>query len=223
MIMIRFLLCLLALMMIQGCGLFEFRSCDGDSGNYGKSIKIATYYSFSKYHLNTDEIFNSANNKTEYRSSYVYFKRQLELHNDSTFIYTRIWEHYSDSSHKEVVVDTMEYMSGSFRIRPVDGEKWNSFVLSSDSIFTRWDIQRDEKYEYHLIIDEQYHSERYIANEDSILLNVDLNDSCFTLAEWYQESDDISFSCIEPYKLITQVYCANSLMRDSSIVGIVEE
>jgi len=122
-----------------------------------------------------------------------------------------------------VVVDTMEYMSGSFRIRPVDGEKWNSFVLSSDSIFTRWDIQRDEKYEYHLIIDEQYYSERYIANEDSILLNVDLNDSCFTLALWYQEPDDISFSCIDPYKSITQVYCANSLMRDSSIVDIVEE
>ena len=73
--MIRFLLCVLALMTVSGCGLFDFRSCDGDS----------------------------------------------------TFIYTRIWEHYSDSSHKEVVVDTMEYMSGSFRIRPVDGEKWNSF------------------------------------------------------------------------------------------------
>ena len=219
-------------MIILGCSLIDFYdNCDGSTGNYGKEVGINKYYSFREYHLYVEEKFNTSKNKMEYFSHHVFFKENLELRDDSTFFYTQIWEHFSDSNSKEIIADTMEYMSGTFSIRPVNEKKWHSFVLKSDSLFFRWRFAKENydlrdghykyTYTYNLIIDEKYHSEPFIAQHDSILLNVDLQDSCFTLAEWYQEPDDISFSCSDPYISKTRTFCANSSYKDSSIVGVV--
>lgn len=211
-------------MLIIGCSETESsKRCEGDDGNYESIVKINKYYSFNKYHLYIEEEFDNSKNKTEYHSYDVYFKEILELIDDSTFKYNAIWAHYSDSNKKEIVSDTVEYMSGTFAIRPVDGEKWHSFVLKSDSIFIRWSTSKKKNDVSHLIIDEQYFSDPFIANEDSVLLNVDLQDSCFTLAHWYQEPDDISFSCSDPYASTSRIFCANATMKDSSIVGVVKE
>ena len=80
-----------------------------------------------------------------------------------------------------------------------------------------------DTYTYNLVIDEQYRSEPFSAQYDSVLLNVDLQDSCFTLASWYQEPDDMPFSCSDPYAVIERIFCANTAMKDSSIVGIIKE
>lgn len=209
-------------MIILGCSLIDFYdNCDGSTGNYGKEVGINKYYSFREYHLYVEEKFNTSKKQMEYFSHHVFFKENLELRDDSTFFYTQIWEHFSDSNSKEIIADTMEYMSGSYYIMPVEGERWHKFLLKTDSIFIKWRIQRNDKGVGSLIIDEQYHSEPFIAQHDSILLNVDLQDSCFTLAEWYQEPDDISFSCSDPYISKTRTFCANSSYKDSSIVGVV--
>ena len=216
--------------IISGCSALEDLDCSGDSGNYKNEVDANTYFSFEKHQF-SDEVFNYEKNKTEYQTYSVYFKKILELFDDSTFMYSTIWEHYSDSNNIEIVVDTVEYMSGTFSIRPVNEKKWHSFVLKSDSLFFRWRFAKENydlrdghykyTYTYNLIIDEKYHSEPFIAQHDSILLNVDLQDSCFTLAEWYQEPDDISFSCSDPYISKTRTFCANSSYKDSSIVGVV--
>lgn len=214
---------------LEGCSaLDDFADCSGDSGNYEKDVNANTYYSFKK-HKFENSVFNYDKNKTEYQIYDVFFKEILELFDDSTFTYNTIWEHYSDSSNAKIVVDTVEYMSGTFSIRPVDGKKWHSFVLKSDSLFIRWNLLRDnnylyaDTYTYNLVIDEQYRSSAFSAQYDSVLLNVDLQDSCFTLASWYQEPDDMPFSCSAPYAVIERIFCANTVMKDSSIVGVISK
>lgn len=219
-------------MIICGCNALEGIDCSGDSGNYKKDVDANTYYLLKKHEL-SNKVFNYEKNKTEYQNYKFYFKEILELFDDSSFMYNMVWEHYSDSSNTKIVVDTMEYMSGTFSIRPVDGKKWHSFVLKSDSLFIRWSFVKDNynlrdghylyEYTYKIIIDEKYHSEPFIVWHDSVLLNVDLQDSCFTLADWYQEPDDITFSCSDPYASTSRIFCANTAMRDSSIVGIIKE
>lgn len=214
---LKYLIAFTVLLSITGCGMFGGADCSGDSGNYGKDVKIGTYYSFRERHVNVDAVYNNQEHKEEYHSYSAYFKERLELRDDSTFSYCQLWEHYSDSNKSNVNVDTIEYMSGSYHIRSVAGEKWNSLILVSDSIYERNLVKARNTF----IIAKGYNVEPYTVNSDSILLNVDLRDSCFSLAS-YAEPDDLS-SCRDPYVSTSRVFCANTAMRDSSIVDVVEE
>ena len=209
-------------MFFCGCeSIYTNTDCDGDTGNYKKDIDFGDYYYFREYNINTEKIYDSQENKYFYHSNSVFFKEHLNLRKDSSFYYDATWVHYVDSNKNDLIIDTMEYMSGIFHIRPNKKEKWHSFILESDSIFTRWDILQEKKYEWHLVIDEEYQSLPYSANGDTILLNVDTKDSCFTLSEWHQDATDITFACQDSYIKKSRIFCANKSIKDSSIVDVI--
>ena len=203
----------------------SFIDCSGDNGNYKTNVMFGDYYYFRKYHIRVDKIFDKQTNEYNYISNDVFFKEHLKLKKDSTFSYHVIWEHYKDSNKQTTIIDTIEYMHGTFRIQPVENKSWHSFILESDTLFTKW--KQDPKWEgnpnKNIVILDEYETINFDVNRDSILLNVGEKDSCFTLAKWDREIDQEPFYCPVPYKIISRKFCASSTYKDSSVIGVISE
>ena len=92
-----------------------------------------------------------------------------------------------------------------------------SFVFTVDSTMKRWKKNEKNEIEKTISISTMYGAE---VNDDSLLLNVTVKDTCFVLASL--QMDD--FYCTEKhYFSSSRKFCANSSIRDSSIVDIVKE
>lgn len=92
-----------------------------------------------------------------------------------------------DSSFKLIEIengkDTVSNVEGTFAIRPVKGEKWHSFVLNE------------------------------VANRDTVLLDVQKKDSCFSLG--FYNKPDTFLHCSDFYKTESKLFCATAAFRDS--------
>ncbi len=202
------LLLFFCMIIISGCSTKEFNeSCSSDIGNFGHDVVLTKYYAFDSYFF--DGIYKKNTTLTFSAMSKVI----LDLRKDSIF--------------SKIVVDslndTLEIQNGHFSIHKMPSNDWvkenevYSFVFTVDSTMKRWKKNEKNEIEKTISISTMYGAE---VNDDSLLLDVAVKDTCFVLASL--QMDD--FYCTEKhYFSSSRKFCANLSMRDSSIVGIVEE
>lgn len=201
----------LSLAAVLLCACSEWFECD-ESGNFGRKIPMVSHFRFSM-----DLIYQADPSSGHSRAfGKFYAKERLDLFEDSSFSFVRVWERFEDSSKTKLLLDTLERVTGVFRIRRTYFRKWHSFVLEGDSVRKR-DFFVTEGGN---VVVGDFFAEPYEVNADSILLDVDDVDSCFTLAMWVRDDGDIGPSCSEPYKQTSRIFCANAELRDSARVGM---
>lgn len=218
--------------MFVGCGLFDGPSCESEgrtnaSGNYDFNIPLEeTYYSFDRSHIRNVWILKKGQYKGDPNDSlykeYIETKQTLLLKEDSSFLLLKTWVHPSDDSLK-TIFDTLEFQKGKFTIRDVPAKKWSSLVLNADSGFSK-SIDTTGGI---ISLSEPSEFKNFLPPADSIILNVDFRDSCFSLAFWHQDSevyatdDDDLLTC--SYTEKSRTFCANHIYRDSLTTGVITE
>lgn len=204
----KVLLLFFSMFFVFGCSSEEFNAgCSSDSGNFGHDVALTKYYTFDWY------FFDGVYKKGTTLTFSVMSKVLLDLQKDSVFTKLVV----------DSLNDTLEIQKGHFSIHKMPYNNWvkeneaYSFVLTVDSTMRKW--RKTEKNEIEKIdsISRSYKSE---ANNDSLLLDVSAKDSCFVLADL--EIDDMY--CSEKFFIRSnRKFCANTTMRDSSIINVAKE
>lgn len=195
------------------CACSEWFECGADeSGNFGNKIPMVSHFRFSM------ELIYQADSSSGHSRAFgkFYTKDRLDLYEDSSFTYSRVWERFEDSSKMKFRLDTLEHVTGVFRIQRAYFQKWHRFVFEGDSVRKRDFFATEDGN----VVVGDFVAEPHEVNADSILLDVDDADSCFTLAMWVRDDGDIGPSCSDPYKQSTRIFCANAEIRDSARVGM---
>ncbi len=200
----KILLLIFSIFIFWGCSTEEFNAgCSSDSGNFGHEVAITKYYAFDRY------FYDGVYEKNTTLTFSVMSKVILNLQKDSAFSKVVI----------DSLNDTLEIQNGHFSIHKMSYNDWikekeaYSFVLTVDSTMKKW--RKNEKNEIEKIDSVFWYYESEV-NNDSLLLNVSVDDTCFVLADFY--IDD--WYCNEKYFFRSnRKFCANSSMRDSSIIN----
>lgn len=177
--------------LLSGCGLFDDCDYNNDSGNYGSKIFLGEMYTASTEYSFWENDSARLNSTARYE---LQSKPYLFLRKDSTFSFFSIWEN-----------DTISWATGKFSIRksPKSWKPWHSFILVADSLKRRLHSTQDGK----IVLSDSIMTYSTFWNEDSVLLNVDKSDSCFTLASLSVPPDDITQFCAEAEVRKTRTFC----------------
>lgn len=199
----KVLLLILSIFVFWGCSTEEWNAgCSSDSGNFGHDVLLTKYYAFDRY------FYNGVYEKNTTLTFSATSKVVLDLRKDSVFSKVVI----------DSLNDTLEIQNGHFSIHKMPYNNWikerdvYSFVLTVDSTMKKWRTNEKNEIEKIDSVSKFYESE---VNNDSLLLNVSVDDSCFVLADF--EIDDMY--CNDKYFIrSSRKFCANTFMRDSSII-----
>ena len=200
----KVLLLILSMFVFWGCFTEEFNAgCSSDSGNFGHDVLLTKYYAFDRY------FYNGVYEKNTTLTFSATSKVVLDLRKDSVFSKIVI----------DSLNDTLEIQNGHFSIHKMPYNDWikkkeaYSFALTVDSTMKKWRVNERNEIEKIDSVSKFYESE---VNNDSLLLNVSVDDSCFVLADF--EIDDMY--CNDKYFIrSSRKFCANAFMRDSSIIN----
>ena len=184
-----------------------------ESGNFGNHITSGTYYAYGYNLLFSKEMYKQDNITS------VSFKS------------TEILEIRPDSSYTNFILDslgdTLEIQAGLYSVHKTPKNEWTgnkdvySFVMLQDSVIKKW-VWKNSKIELSdsLIVEKpRYANGEMFDNSDSVILDINTSDSCFTLA--IENRDD--FCRGDYYYTSTRKFCANRTYKDSSIIGVISE